>query len=82
MKPPRSALPLPRYVIRKPLKGGWGYFFNVPTWARNVGCPMKNEQLGADYDAMLRRAETVLLPAGSASTRSIWTSATSTLIES
>jgi hypothetical protein len=34
-KPPRSALPLPRYVERKPLKtGGWGYFFHVPSWAR------------------------------------------------
>ena len=26
----RSALPLPRYVLRKPIKGGWAYFFNVP----------------------------------------------------
>ncbi len=63
MKPPRSALPLPRYVERKPLKSGWGYFFNVPTWARRVRCPLKNEPLGTDYDAALQRAETVLLPA-------------------
>jgi hypothetical protein len=63
MKPPRSALPRPRYVLRKPLKSGWGYFFNVPTWARKAGCPVKNEPLGTDYDAAVRRAETVLLPA-------------------
>ena len=59
----RSALPLPRYVQRKPLKIGWGYFFNVPMWARKAGCPMKNEALGTDYDAAVGRAETVLLPA-------------------
>ena len=63
MKPPRSALRLPRYVERKPLKGGWGYFFNVPTWARKGGCPVRNEALGLDYDAAVARAETVLLPA-------------------
>jgi hypothetical protein len=29
----RSALPLPRYVERKPLKGSdWGFFFHVPSW--------------------------------------------------
>ncbi len=43
MKPPRSALPLPRYVERKPLKsGGWGYFFHVPSWARKVGCTVQS----------------------------------------
>jgi hypothetical protein len=62
MKRPRSALPLPRYVLRKRLKDAWGYFFNVPTWARVAGCPVKNEPLGTDYDAAVRRAETVLLP--------------------
>ena len=63
MKPPRSALPLPRYVLRKGLKDTWGYFFNVPTWARKAGCPVKNEPLGPDYDVAVRRAEMVLLPA-------------------
>jgi hypothetical protein len=64
MKPRRSALPLSRYVIRKPLKsGGCGYFFNVPTWARNAGCPIKNEPLGTNYDAAIARAENVLLAA-------------------
>jgi hypothetical protein len=63
MKPPRSALPLPRYVLRKPLKSGWGHFFNVPTWARKAGCPVKNEPLGNDHEAAVRRAETILLPA-------------------
>lgn len=60
----RCALPLPRYVQRKPLRSGqWGHFFNVPMWARKAGCPVKNEPLGTDYDAAVRRAETVLLPA-------------------
>jgi hypothetical protein len=63
-KPPRSALPTPRYVERKPLnRGGWGYFFHVPTWARKAGCPMHSEPLGADYDAAVERAEKILLPA-------------------
>jgi hypothetical protein len=57
MKPRRSAQPLPRYVIRKPMKSGWGHFFNVPTWARKAGCPVKNEALGTDYDTPVRRAE-------------------------
>ncbi len=63
MKPPRSALPLPRYVLRKPLKTLWGYFFNVPAWARKSGCPVRNEPLGVDYTRAVERAETVLLPA-------------------
>jgi len=63
MKLRRSALPSPRYVLRKPLKNCWGYFFNVPTWARRSGCPVKNEPLGTDYAAAVERAETVLLPA-------------------
>ena len=38
----RSALPLPRYVLRKPIKsGGWAYYFNVPIWARKAGCPVQ-----------------------------------------
>ena len=59
----RSALPLPRYVVRKPVKNGWGFFFDVPTWARKAGCPIKNEPLGTDYAAAVERAETILLPA-------------------
>ena len=48
----RSALPLPRYVLRKPIKsGGWAYYFNVPIWARKAGCPVRNEPLGIDYGA-------------------------------
>jgi hypothetical protein len=65
MKPRRTALPLPRYTERKPLKrGGWAYYFNIPSWARkaNPRCPIANEALGTDYDAAVRRAEDVLLP--------------------
>lgn len=63
MKRPRSALPLPRYVLRKSIKDGWAYFFNPPSWARKAGCPVKNEPLGEDYQAAVARAETILLPA-------------------
>jgi hypothetical protein len=61
MKPPRTALPLPRQVQRKPLKGGgWGYFFNISTKARKAGCPLHNEALGTDYDIAVERAEKIL----------------------
>jgi hypothetical protein len=64
MKPRRTALSLPRYTLRKPLKdGALGYFFNVPMWARKAGCPIKNEPLGTDYDSAVERAEKVLLKA-------------------
>jgi hypothetical protein len=63
MMPRRSALPLPRYVLRKRLKMSCAYFFNIPTWARKAGCPIKNEALGTDYDAAVDRAERLLLPA-------------------
>jgi hypothetical protein len=63
MKPPRSALPLPRYVERKATKAGWAYFFHVPSWSRRAGCPIRNEPLGTDYETALKRAETILLPA-------------------
>jgi hypothetical protein len=64
MKPPRTALPLPRYTIRKPVRsGGWAYFFQVPYWARKKACPVESEPLGVDYDAAVDRAEKILLPA-------------------
>jgi hypothetical protein len=63
MKSRRSALPLPRYTLRKPGKHGWSYYFNVPSWARAADCPLHNEPLGSDYAAAVQRVETVLLPA-------------------
>jgi hypothetical protein len=63
LKPPRSALPLPRYVRRKPGKAAWAYYFSPPTWALKAGCKLAGEALGVDYDAAVKRAETVLLPA-------------------
>jgi hypothetical protein len=65
MRKRRSALKLPRYVIRLWSKrsGVWTYFWNLPGWARKAGCPVQNEPLGADYEAAVKRAETVLLPA-------------------
>jgi hypothetical protein len=51
-------------VGRKPLRNGaWAHFFNPPTWARRAGCPVASEALGVDYDAAVKRAENVLLPA-------------------
>jgi hypothetical protein len=63
MKPPRSALTLPRYVERKPIKAGWSYFWHLPSWAKKAGCPIHNEPLGLDYAAAVKRAEEILLPA-------------------
>ena len=40
------------------------YFFNVPNWARKIGCPTdSNEALGTNYDRAVLRAEKILLPA-------------------
>jgi hypothetical protein len=63
MKLPRTALPLPRYTIPKPVSGGWAHFFQVPYWSRKKGCPVESEPLGVDYDAAVERAEKILLPA-------------------
>jgi hypothetical protein len=43
-------LRLPRYVIAKPLADGTtGFYFNVPTRYRKLGCTVPNEPLGTDY---------------------------------
>lgn len=63
MKRGRSALPLPRYTLRKWIASGWAYFFNIPSWARTRGCPLQNEPLGADHDRAVQRVERILLPA-------------------
>jgi hypothetical protein len=43
-------LPLPRYVIAKHLAtGATGFYFNVPTLYRRLGCSIPNEPLGTDY---------------------------------
>ena len=42
--------PLPRYVIGKPLAGGeTGFYWNVPTLYRRLGCKIPNEPLCNDY---------------------------------
>ena len=65
MKARRSAIPLPRYTVRKVLKDGqMGYFFDLPSWARRrPDCTVSNEALGTDYDFAVQRVERVLLPA-------------------
>jgi hypothetical protein len=43
-------LPLPRFVIAKPLaSGATGFYFTVPTRYRQMGCTIPNEPLGSDY---------------------------------
>jgi hypothetical protein len=43
-------LPLPRYVIAKPLaRSATGFYFTVPTRYRRMGCSIPNEPLGSDY---------------------------------
>jgi hypothetical protein len=64
MKPPRSALKLPRYTLRKRLANGQiAYFFSPKKSYYDVGCTVEREALGTDYDAAIRRVEDVLLPA-------------------
>jgi hypothetical protein len=42
--------PLPRFVITKVLRRGTiGFYFNVPTLYRKIGCTIPNEPLGTDY---------------------------------
>jgi hypothetical protein len=62
-KPPRTALPLPRYVERKPVSAGWAHYWHTPKWAKDAGCPIGNESLGLDYAAAVKRAEEILPPA-------------------
>jgi hypothetical protein len=44
--------PLPRFVIVKTLaSGAMGFYFNIPTLYRKLGCTIANEPLGTDYIA-------------------------------
>lgn len=51
---------LPRHVIPKNLaRGKTGYYYNVPTKYRKLGCPVRNEPLGCDLAKMESRANTL-----------------------
>lgn len=53
----------PEYMTGKPLKSGVvAYFWQVPTWARKRGCPVRGEPLGTDYGAAKLRCDQVLNP--------------------
>lgn len=54
----------PRYSNRKWLSGQrrWAWYFTVPSWARERGCPMKDVPLGTERDAAWDHAEDVVLP--------------------
>jgi hypothetical protein len=44
--------PLPRFVIFKTLaSGATGFYFNVSTLYRKLGCTVPNQPLGTDYIA-------------------------------
>jgi antitoxin ParD1/3/4 len=62
MKPPRSGLPLPRYVSRKLLKRGvWGYFFEGHDPFIKAGCPVPRQALGTDYAKALTERQEELI---------------------
>jgi hypothetical protein len=66
MKPPHTALKLPRYCRRKAkATEGWSeaYFFEPPTRAGKQGCYIQAEAFGEEYAAAVDRAEKILLPA-------------------
>ena len=65
MKPPRTALPLPRYTERRWLKSAssWTLIFHVRKKDILAGCPVHTEVLGTDYATAVKRVETILLPA-------------------
>src|ERR1700733_10387727 len=43
--------PLPRYVIDKRLASGLtGFYWNIPTYYRKLGCGIPNERLGTNYE--------------------------------
>jgi hypothetical protein len=43
--------PLPRYVICKPLaSGAMGFYWNLPTYYRKLGCTIPSQPLGDNYE--------------------------------
>ena len=57
----RKPLGWPSYLAEKHLSGGRvGYYWQPPTWARKLGCPIKAEALGSDYAEAKRRCDEIL----------------------
>ena len=57
----RKPLGWPSYLADKHLSGGRvGYYWQPPTWARKLGCPIKAEALGSDYAEAKRRCDEIL----------------------
>ncbi len=53
----------PAYMVGKKLsRGGIGYYWQPPTWARKFGCAVEAEALGTDYADAKRRCDEVLNP--------------------
>jgi hypothetical protein len=50
-------------MIAKRLKSGSAaYYWNLPSWAAQVRCPIKREPLGSDYSEAKRRCDDILNP--------------------
>jgi hypothetical protein len=59
----RKPVGWPSYLTGKKLSGGRiAYYWQPPTWARKLGCPVQAEALGADYAEAKRRCDEVLNP--------------------
>ena len=43
-------------------RGGFGYYWQPPTWSRKMGCSLEAEALGTDYADAKRRCDEVLNP--------------------
>jgi hypothetical protein len=53
----------PEYMVSKNLsRGHLGYYWQLPTWARNRGCPQRSEALGTDFSLAKHRCDKVLNP--------------------
>ena len=59
----RSALPLPRYVLRKPIKSGGGRITSTCRSGRARRAARSERAARHRIEAAVQRAETVLLPA-------------------
>ncbi len=52
----------PAYMVEKRLATGTAYYWSLPTWAKDAGCPMAAEPLGPDYAAAKKRCDDLLNP--------------------
>ena len=59
----RKPVGWPSYLTGKKLSAGRiAYYWQPPTWARKLDCPIQAEALGADYAEGKRRCDDILNP--------------------